>query len=176
MITFFIVVITIIDIIVEILYRAIRADGISVNSTLPPSYLWTPKVPIKVSAPKYFDYLLTWVEKQLSDDSFLPAASRHVQPYLFLGIPRSRKVVTYRFLFVPRRAGFLGIRLLAAPPTFLGKGLATAGPLESESNGSKSEISSPARTCDFLCAVKGDWKFEPQILDLLSRWFSPNWL
>jgi len=30
------------------------------------------KEPTKLSAPKYFEVLLTWVEKQLSDESFLP--------------------------------------------------------------------------------------------------------
>mmetsp|Transcript_51099 Transcript_51099/g.131789 ORF Transcript_51099/g.131789 Transcript_51099/m.131789 type:complete len:258 (-) Transcript_51099:280-1053(-) len=30
------------------------------------------KVPTKVSAPRYFEYLLSWVEKQLSDETFLP--------------------------------------------------------------------------------------------------------
>lgn len=30
------------------------------------------KAPTKMSAPKYFEALLTWVERQLSDESFLP--------------------------------------------------------------------------------------------------------
>lgn len=30
------------------------------------------KVPVKMSAPRYFEHLLIWVEKQLADESFLP--------------------------------------------------------------------------------------------------------
>lgn len=42
----------------------------------PYTWMWADgdkfKEPIKMSAPRYFEHLLTWVDAQLSDDSFLP--------------------------------------------------------------------------------------------------------
>lgn len=49
----------------------------------PYTYMWADgdkiKVPTKMSAPRYFEHLLTWVDNQLSDESFLPV--KHGVPF-----------------------------------------------------------------------------------------------
>lgn len=58
-------------------------------------YLWADgtevKKPIKLSAPEYVDYLMTWVQKQLDDETVFPSkigtALRLVIVLIMLGVP-----------------------------------------------------------------------------------------
>jgi len=53
------------------------------------------KVPTKMSAPRYFEHLLNWVDKQLADETFLPVQSGVVFPPNF---KKGMKVI-YKRLF-----------------------------------------------------------------------------
>ena len=51
-------------------------------------YLWADgtnvKKPIKCSAPKYIDYLMTWVQEQLDDEMLFPSKIGKFMIYLLL--------------------------------------------------------------------------------------------
>lgn len=60
--------------------RPIRSDSLVLNATLSHpryEYHWADgtniKKPIKCSAPKYIDYLMTWVQDQLDDETLFPS-------------------------------------------------------------------------------------------------------
>jgi hypothetical protein len=38
------------------------------------------KKPVKVSAPEYVDYLMTWVQNQLDDENIFPSKIGKLQP------------------------------------------------------------------------------------------------
>ena len=52
----------------------------------------TVKKPIKCSAPKYIDYLMTWVQDQLDDETLFPSkignSFLHIDPVLTMTIPQ----------------------------------------------------------------------------------------
>lgn len=43
----------------------------------------TVKKPIKCSAPKYIDYLMTWVQDQLDDETLFPSKIGRFSPYMW---------------------------------------------------------------------------------------------
>lgn len=60
--------------------RPIRSDSLVLNAALSHpryEYHWADgtniKKPIKCSAPKYIDYLMTWVQDQLDDETLFPS-------------------------------------------------------------------------------------------------------
>eukprot|EP00747_Dinoflagellata_sp_TGD_P218865 gnl/TRDRNA2_/TRDRNA2_91064_c0_seq1.p1 gnl/TRDRNA2_/TRDRNA2_91064_c0~~gnl/TRDRNA2_/TRDRNA2_91064_c0_seq1.p1 ORF type:complete len:270 (-),score=64.76 gnl/TRDRNA2_/TRDRNA2_91064_c0_seq1:138-947(-) len=65
----------------------------------PYTYAWADgdrvKVPTKMSAPKYFEHLLSWVDQQLADESFLPVQKGVAFPPTF----RKGMRVIYKRLF-----------------------------------------------------------------------------
>ena len=65
-------------------------------------YLWADgtnvKKPIKCSAPKYIDYLMTWVQEQLDDETLFPSKIGMILcVVLATGI---NKFVIYIFLYI----------------------------------------------------------------------------
>ena len=55
-------------------------------------YLWADgtnvKKPIKCTAPKYIDYLMTWVQEQLDDETLFPSKIGKFLLTTFLCVPR----------------------------------------------------------------------------------------
>ena len=55
----------------------------------------TIKKPIKCSAPKYIDYLMTWIQDQLDDESLFPSKIGNDSKHFFITVDASFELFNY---------------------------------------------------------------------------------